>query len=80
MRKVEEGAITIGADAVQVPKADNPAFEEARKGLLDCITASCGVPLSQALEIQAKHSAGFMLTKLCHKGVIGSTYGKVMKI
>ncbi|NQU04765.1 MAG: enoyl-CoA hydratase/isomerase family protein, partial [Calditrichaeota bacterium] len=78
-RKLEEGAIALPTD-VSVPPAANQFMAEGRKAILACVKASCAVPVSQALEIQAKHSAGFMLTKACQKGAIGSTYKKVMKL
>jgi hypothetical protein len=47
---------------------------------MDCVQASCGVPLAEALEIQAKHSAGFMVTKECRKGAIGASAKKVLEV
>ncbi|MDP8228912.1 MAG: hypothetical protein P9M15_05615, partial [Candidatus Electryoneaceae bacterium] len=79
-RMVADGAISIPADASGLPASDNPAVETARRAIMDCIRASCAVPLSQALEIQAKYSAGFMLTKACQKGAIGSEAKKIMDI
>jgi len=78
-RKLVEGALALPSD-VKVPAAANQFMADGRKAIMDCVKASCGVPVSQALEIQAKHSAGFMLTKACQKGAIGSTFKKVMKL
>ena len=75
---VDEGAIEVPKDGV--PATDNIALEGARKAIMDCVQASCSVPLSQALDIQAKHSGGFMLNKLCQKGAIGSSARKIMNI
>ncbi len=74
LRKLEEGAFSIPTEVAGIPATD------ASKAIMDCIQASCGVPLSQALEIQAKHSAGFMVSKLCNKGVIGSAAKKMLDI
>ncbi len=52
------------------PAAD-PATESARKAIWDCIRAACTVPLADALDIQAKHSAAFMTTDWCRRGAIG---------
>ena len=79
-RKVVEGSLTIPKDIPVPPDSGVSVTEAARKAIMDCVRASCTVPMSQALEIQAKHSAGFMTTKPCHKGAIGSTWKKTMDI
>ena len=59
-RKLHEGALEgIPAD-VGVPVSDSPATEAARKAILETIRHSCGVPLSEALDVQARHSADFI--------------------
>ena len=63
-----------------LPDSGNPAFEAARKAILDCIRESCGCPLPEAIGIQAKHSAGFMSSRVCQKGVIGSECAKIMNV
>ncbi len=80
LRKVNDAALAIPKDVPGLPPADNQAVEAGRKAIMDTIQASCGATLAQALEIQAKHSAGFMVTKPCQKGQIGSDFKKVMKI
>ncbi|MBC8277633.1 MAG: hypothetical protein H8E46_05330 [FCB group bacterium] len=79
-RDVEAGSVDITGDLSFVTATDNPAFEGARKAVYDCIKQSCAAGLPEALELQAKHSAAFMTTKLCNRGVIGSSYKKTMKI
>jgi len=79
-RGVRTNPVEVPKDVSGLPPAAGPANEAARKALMDCIQASCSVPLSQALEVQAKHSAGFMVTKLCQKGVIGGSAKKIMNI
>ena len=53
-------------------------MEGARKAIMDCIQASCSVALSEALDVQAKHSGNFMTSKLCQRGAIGAEAKKVM--
>ncbi len=80
LRKVNDAVLDIPKDVPGLPPAENQTVEAGRKAIMDCIKASCGATLAQALEIQAKHSAGFMVTKPCQKGQIGSDFKKVMKI
>jgi len=68
----------VPADS-RLPDSGDPAVEGARKAILDCIQASCTVPLSEALGVQAKHSGNFMISPLCRKGVVGSEATKVMR-
>ncbi|NUQ63555.1 MAG: hypothetical protein HUU20_13855 [Pirellulales bacterium] len=78
MRRVDEGSLQgIPAD-VGVPASDNPATEAARKAILDSIRASTTVPLSDALEVQARHSAGFIAGSFCREGSIGAEHKKTM--
>ncbi len=79
-RKLTESAVKLSAGIPDQPPAGNPLMEAGRKAIFDCIKASCAVPLSQAIEVQAKHSAGFMTTKSCQKGVIGGSYKKMMAV
>ena len=37
-------------------------------------------PVAEALDIQAAHSARFMLTRACREGVVGKDYTKTVKI
>ncbi len=78
-RKVADGSLDIPTNVSTLPAGD-AAVETARKAIMDCVRASCGATLAQSLEIQAKHSAGFMLTKACQRGVIGSSAKKIMDI
>ncbi len=48
------------------------ATEAARKAILDCIRASAGVGLAEALDRQSRHSAGFMTTSWCRQGRVGT--------
>jgi len=80
MRKLDEGVLEgIPAD-VGISVSDNTAKEAARKAILDSIKNSCGVPLSEALDIQARHSADFMVTSSCREGSIGAEHEKVVMV
>lgn len=80
LRKLNQAALDIPSDVPGSKPSGNPVIEAGQKAIWDCIRASCGVSLAEALEIQAKHSAGFMITKSCQKGQIGSDFKKVMKV
>jgi enoyl-CoA hydratase/carnithine racemase len=80
-REVEAGALkdvprTVGGLA----PAGSPEMEEARKAISNCVLASCGANLAEALDLQAWHSADFMTTSECKRGSVGSEYAKTMKI
>lgn len=80
LRKVEAGALKgIPAEA-GVPASDDPAREAGRKAILDTVRASCGVPLSEALELQARHSAEFLAGSFCRNGAIGAERQKTMAV
>ncbi|MBI2969083.1 MAG: enoyl-CoA hydratase/isomerase family protein [Bacteroidetes bacterium] len=79
LRKVNPAPLKkIPFDKVQISKAGDQAIEEARNAIAKCIEDSCSASLDDALAIQAKHSAGFMVSKLCRAGRVGSEYDKVM--
>jgi enoyl-CoA hydratase/carnithine racemase len=77
-RKVVEVALSGIPASIQLPAAESPEAEAARKAILDTIRASTGARLNEALEIQAGHSADFMLSPACKGGRIGQEYAKVM--
>ncbi len=57
-----------------------PATEAARAAILAAVREGCGVPLAEALAIQARHSAGFMTSPECHGGVIGAALRKTTTV
>jgi len=80
-RPFEEKA--LGAVVDEIPTlsgAGSPATEAARKAIVDTIQAACSAPLAEALEIQARHSGGFMTSRECRHGVIGGIYSKTMRV
>jgi enoyl-CoA hydratase/carnithine racemase len=79
-RKVASEALKSVPTDVGLPGSGNPATEAARKAIMDCIQQSAGCSLAEALELQAKHSAGFMNSRFCQEGVIGSEGAKIMNV
>ncbi len=79
-RPLQTKALKVPTDVPGLEPVGNPLVEAARKAILDCVQASCGASLTEALEIQAKHSAGFMVTKECRKGAIGASAKKVLEV
>lgn len=83
--KIERRAFNAGAlsglpEPDGLPAAEGPSLEAGRKAILDCVKASCGAPLADALSIQAKHSAEFMKTPACKKGRVGGEFSKTMAV
>jgi enoyl-CoA hydratase/carnithine racemase len=80
-RAFDDGRLSGLPDpAAGLPASEGPATDAARKAIADCIAASCGATLADALAIQAKHSAEFMKTSACRKGRVGSEYSKTMAV
>jgi enoyl-CoA hydratase/carnithine racemase/3-hydroxyacyl-CoA dehydrogenase len=80
-RVVESGALSgVPSDAPGLPPADGEGGEAARTAMVECIQGACGVVLSEALELQARHSAAFMTTRACKKGEIGNQYTRTMAV
>ena len=55
-------------------------MEAGKKAIYECIQASCAVTSSEALLVQAKHSAGFMVSPAFHTGKIGAELKKMMEV
>jgi enoyl-CoA hydratase/carnithine racemase len=80
MRKLAEGPLEgIPAEA-GVPASGSPTTEAARQAILQSIRCSCGAPLSEALAIQAQHSAQFAVSSFCKEGSIGAERQKTMVV
>jgi enoyl-CoA hydratase/carnithine racemase len=78
-RKLEDGALSgMPTDISGLPPTDSPASESARTAIMKCIQDACGTALADAIDVQAKHSAGFMVTKACKEGQIGADFTKTM--
>ena len=72
--------VSVAEQLPALPTTESPAAESARRAILDCIRASCGATIGEALSIQAKHSAEFMRTPTCLKGRVGSEFTRTMKV
>ena len=80
-RKVEAGVLAGMPTSVPgLPEAEGQAQAAARQAIMDCIKGGCGTTLAQAIDVQAKISGDFMVTKTCMAGVIGTDFQKTMKI
>ena len=80
-RGVEEGALTgVPTDMPGLPEAGNPGSAAARKAIVETVQKSCGVPLAEALAVQADMAADFLASKWCSKGAVGTEYSKTMKV
>jgi enoyl-CoA hydratase len=80
-RKVEPGALQgVPTTVPGLAAADGPAQEAARKAIMDTVQAACGVPLAEALAVQARHSGAFMVSPACLGGVVGADFQKTMKV
>ena len=79
-RKLDEAALEGIPAEVGVPVTDNPATEAARQAIMQSIRKSCGVRLSEALDVQADLCAYFVASKPCRGGVIGTEQQKTMSV
>ena len=77
LRAVEEGAVALPEPFADV---DNPATADGRKAIAECIRHACRVPLGEALEVQARHSAAFMVSPACHRGEVGKSRRRVWEV
>jgi len=80
-RGFEEGPLDGVTETVsELAPATSPGMDAGRKAILDTILAATGASMGEALEIQARHSGGFMTSKACQSGVIGSAWKKTMLV
>jgi enoyl-CoA hydratase/carnithine racemase len=80
-RSVVEGVLTgVPSDVSGLPAPDGELAEAAQKAIVDTIQQSCSATLDDALVIQTRHSAEFMISKACKKGQIGTEYTKTMAV
>lgn len=54
--------------------------EQAKRAILECIKHSCETTLTEALSVQAKHTAVFLAGPICRKGKIGADYEKTVLV
>ena len=79
-RIVEENALKEISFEVKLQPPDNPGMEKARKAIIETIYDSCGKDLKEAITIQAKHSAEFMISDACKSGKIGAECKRVTDV
>jgi enoyl-CoA hydratase/carnithine racemase len=80
-RPVTEGVLTgVPRDVKGLGAADGERVEASRQAIMNAIQESCGATLADALAVQARHSAEFMITKACRTGQIGTEYQKTMAV
>jgi enoyl-CoA hydratase/carnithine racemase len=81
LREVEGRAVEgIPKEISALSPAGDPGVEAARQAIVASIAESSGSTLSDALTVQAKHSAGFLAGPYCRKGAIGAMYARTMTV
>jgi enoyl-CoA hydratase/carnithine racemase len=81
LRDLIEGALEGVVEAIpDLPVAASPGVEAGRKAILDTVRAATSSTLSEALDIQARHSGGFMTSDACRQGIIGSAWKKTVLV
>ncbi len=78
LRKLEKADFNISSEGLDLPQTGNKLIIAGRKAIFDCVKASCAADYNNSIDIQAKHSAGFMTSKDCKKGAIGKNYQKTV--
>jgi len=78
MRRLDEGMLKGVPADVGVSVSGNPATEAARAAIMQSIRDSCGATLSEALDLQARHSGSFTASSFCRDGSIGAEYQRTM--
>jgi enoyl-CoA hydratase/carnithine racemase len=79
-RALESGTLDVPSEVGGIAPAGTPEGEAGRAAIMDCIRQSCGVPLAEALSVQARLSAAFMRSAACRSGVVGADYSKTVRV
>ena len=78
-RKLKEDKLKeVSSEISGLSESDDLATIAARKAILESVRNCCDATLSEALALQAKHSAAFMATPHCQNGIVGTEYKKTM--
>jgi enoyl-CoA hydratase/carnithine racemase len=79
-RPLAEGA--VGGVPTEGPglAAGSAALETARKAIADCVQGACSVPLADAIDVQSRHSADFMVTDTCRRGRVGGEANRTLNV
>jgi enoyl-CoA hydratase/carnithine racemase len=81
VRTLERGMLAeIPTDVRDLPAADSPTTEAARRAIMACIQDAGGSSLSDALAVQAKHAADFLASPTSREGLIGAEYARIMSV
>ncbi len=79
-RELEEGPLSGVPTEVPGITPGDDATEAARRAIVATVVAACGASLSDALGIQAGHSADFMTSKACRRGAVGQEAARTLKV
>jgi enoyl-CoA hydratase/carnithine racemase len=82
MRRPFEGGVLVGvpSDVPGLAAAGSAASDAARQAIADTVRAACSVPVADALAVQAAHSARFMTTEACTRGMVGADFSRTMGV
>ena len=50
------------------------------KAIVDCVQGSCAVTLAEAIDVQSRHSADFMVTDACRGGRVGGEAKRTLDV
>jgi enoyl-CoA hydratase/carnithine racemase len=70
----------IPTDLSDMSAAAGASMRAGRKAILETILASCGVPLSEAIGVQATLSGEFMTSAPCRSGTVGAAFAKAADV
>jgi enoyl-CoA hydratase/carnithine racemase len=80
-REVAQGAMEgVPTEVGGLAAPDSALDAAARKAIMECVQQSCGASLTDALMVQTRHSAAFMISDACRTGQIGAEYTKTMAV
>lgn len=79
-RPLQEGAVTGVPTEVAGLGAGELALEAARKAIVDCVQSSCAATLAEAIDVQSRHSADFMVTDACRRGRVGAEAKRTLDV
>ena len=79
-REVASGPLDGVPTNVPDLASGSEATEDARRAIVECVQASCGVPLAEALDVQSRRSAEFMVSDACRRGRVGAEQARTMNV
>ncbi|UCG88967.1 MAG: hypothetical protein JSW71_10705 [Gemmatimonadota bacterium] len=80
-RPLAAGALTgVPSEVSGLTAPDGELAADARKAIMDTVQQSCSAALTDALAVQTRHSAEFMISKACRNGQIGAEFQKTMAL